>query len=106
MPDEKLFADVIQEIYKSKKSGALYVSMTEASEDLFKMYFSNGDIYHVQFGSAMGNDCLDIIEYYELNSATYFDGVSAPERLPSIHLPPTKIIIALIRKHDKKVKFQ
>jgi hypothetical protein len=106
MPDEKLFADVIHDIYKAKKSGALYVSMMEASEDLFKMYFNNGDIYHIQFGSAIGNDCLDIIEYYELNSATYFEGVSAPERLPSIHLPPTKIIIALIRKHNKKVKFQ
>ncbi len=104
MPEEKLFADVIQELYRAKKSGALYVSIMEASEDLVKMYFKKGEIYHIQFGTAVGNDCLDILEYYALNSATYFDGVNAPERLPSIHLPPTKIIIELIKQHEKKVK--
>ena len=106
MAEERLFADLIQEIHKGKKSGALYVSMMEASEDLFKMYFKKGEIYHLQFGTAIGNDCLDILEYYALNSASYFEGVTAPERLPSMHLPPTRVIIALIRQHDRKVKFQ
>ena len=106
MPEEKMFADVLHGLYKEKKSGALYVSMVEASEDLFKIYFKDGEIYHLQYGSARGNDCIDIMEYYSLNSASYFDGVHAPERIPSMHLPPTKIIIALLRKHDKKVKFE
>jgi hypothetical protein len=104
MAEEKLFADVIQGIYEAKKNGALYVSTVEASEDLFRVYFKNGEIYHIQYGSASGNDCLDIVEYYTLHSATFFEGIRAPERTPSMNLPPTKIIIALLRRLDKKVK--
>ena len=104
MAEEKLFADVIQGIYEAKKNGALYVSMMESSEDLFRIYFKNGEIYHIQYGSASGNDCLDIIEYYTLHSATFFEGIRAPERAPSMNLPPTKIIVALLRKINKKVK--
>jgi hypothetical protein len=104
MAEEQLLADVIQGIYQSKKNGALYVSMMEASEDLFRVYFRNGEIYHIQYGSAYGNDCLDIVEYYTLHSATFFEGIRAPERSPSMNLPPTKIIIALLRRLNKKVK--
>ena len=106
MAEERLFADVIRDIYEAKKNGALYVSMIETSEDLFRIYFKNGEIYHIQFGSAFGNDCLDIIEYYTLNSATFFEGIRAPERAPSMNLPPTKIIIALLRRINKKVKMR
>jgi len=106
MAEERFFADVIQSIYDAKKNGALYVSMVEASEDLFRMYFKNGEIYHIQYGSASGNECLDIVEYYTLHSATFFEGIRAPERAPSMDLPPTKIIIALIRRINKKVRIR
>lgn len=106
MAEEKLFADVIQGIYEGKKSGALYVSTVETSEDLFRIYFKNGEIYHMRYGSASGSDCLDIIEYYTLHSATFFEGIQAPERIPSMNLPPTKITIALLRGLDKKVKIR
>jgi hypothetical protein len=68
MAEEKMFADVIQGIYEEKKSGALYVSTVETSEDLFRIYFKNGEIYYMRYGSASGSECLDIIEYYGLNS--------------------------------------
>lgn len=106
MVEEKLFADVIQGIYDGKKSGALYVSTVETSEDLFRIYFKNGEIYHMRYGSASGSDCLDIIEYYTLHSATFFEGIQAPERIPSMNLPPTKITIALLRGLDKRVKIR
>jgi len=106
MAAEKLFADLIKDIYDGKKSGALYVSTVETSEDLFRLYFKNGEIYHMRYGSASGSDCLDIVEYYTLHSATFFEGVRAPERIPTMDLPPTKIIIALLRGLNKKVKIR
>jgi len=106
MAKEKPFADVIQGIYEEKKSGALYVSTVETSEDLFRIYFKNGEIYHMRYGSASGSDCLDIVEYYTLHSATFFEGIRAPERIPSMNLPPTKIIIALLKGFDKKVNIR
>jgi hypothetical protein len=106
MAADKLFADLIQDIYEGKKTGALYVSTVEASEDLFRLYFKSGEIYHMRYGSASGSDCLDIIEYYTLHSATFFGGVRAPERIPSMDLPPTKIIITLLRGLNKMVKIR
>jgi hypothetical protein len=42
------------------------------------MFFKNGNICHVRYGSAMGKDCLNILEYYNLVDATFFDGINAP----------------------------
>jgi hypothetical protein len=106
MAEEKLFADLIEGIYGEKKTGALYVSTVETSEDLFRIYFKNGEIYHMRYGSASGSDCLDIVEYYTLHSATFFEGIRAPERIPSMNLPPTRIIITLLRGFGKKVKIR
>jgi hypothetical protein len=106
MAEEKLFTDVIRDIYDAKKSGALYVSVVETSEDLFRIYFKDGEIYFMRYGSAAGNDCLEILEYYTLYSATFFDGIRAPEETRLINLPPTKVIISLFGKLNKKVKMR
>ena len=71
----------------AKKSGALYVDMVETSEDMLKIYFENGNHLPVRYGSAVGNDCLDILEYYNLYSATFFEGITAPKSALS-DLPP------------------
>src|SRR5512147_3005696 len=88
MKKELYFADILQELYDAKKTGALYVRILETSEDLYRMFFRNGNICHVRYGSAVGKDCLDILEYYNLVGATFFDGINAPERAAS-DLPDT-----------------
>jgi len=100
---EQLFADVIQNILTAGKNGALYVNIVETSEDLLRMYFKDGQIYHLRYGTAIGNDCLDILDYYNLYSATFFAGITAPDKPPA-DLPSTKEILARIRQLAKKVK--
>ncbi len=103
MSQERLFVDVIQELHDAKKTGALYVSIVETSEDLVRIYFRNGNIYYIRYGSAVGNDCLGILEYYNLWGATYFDGIDAPKGArPDI--PDTKQIISMVRSLSKKVR--
>lgn len=34
MKDERFFADVLKDLHDQKKSGALYVSIVETSEDI------------------------------------------------------------------------
>lgn len=101
--EERLLGDVMLELYDKKKSGALYVSVVETSEDLIRIYFEKGEIYHLRYGTAIGNDCLDILEFYELYSATFFEGITAPDA-PAKDLPPTRSIIARINGLNKKVK--
>ena len=105
MESEQLFADVIQKFLDGKKNGALYVAVVETSEDLIRMYFQDGQIYHVRYGTALGNDCLDILEYYNLYSATFFEGITAPDK-PAADLPSTQKIMERIRQMNKKVKLK
>lgn len=101
--EARMLGEVMQELYDKKKSGALYVSVVETSEDLIRIYFENGEIYHLRYGTAVGNDCLDILEFYELYSATFFEGIGAPDA-PAKDLPSTREIITRITGFNKKVK--
>jgi hypothetical protein len=105
MGSELFFADVIEELLKAKKNGALYVAVVETSEDLIRMYFKDGQIYHLRYGTALGNDCLDILEYYNLHSATFFEGITAPDK-PAPDLPSTDKIMARIKLMNKKIKIK
>ena len=105
MESELFFADVIEDLLRAKKNGALYVAVVETSEDLIRMYFKDGQIYHLRYGTALGNDCLDILEYYNLYSATFFEGIKAPDK-PAADLPSTQNIMARIRLMNKKVKLK
>ncbi len=103
MADERTLGDVMRELSKSQKSGALYVSVVETSEDLVRIYFEKGNVYHLRYGTAVGNDCLDILEYYNLYSATFFEGIKAPDK-PAADLPPSDEIVSRIISFNKKVK--
>ncbi len=103
MADEQLFGNVIKDLNTAKKSGALYVSVVETSEDLIRIYFERGEIYYMKYGTAVGMDCLDILDYYNLYSATFFEGIKSPAGVDK-NLPPTEQIITKLDRLNKKVK--
>ena len=98
----KLFADVLQEYRSGKKTGALFVSGVETSENLIRFFFKDGGIYHLSYGPIMGKDLLDILDCYNLEKVVYFDGLKAPSASPD--LPGTDEIIGTIRKSGKQVQ--
>jgi hypothetical protein len=102
MAELKLFADVLQEYCAGKKTGALFVSVAEASENLVRFYFKDGSIYSVSYGPIKGKECLDILDCYSPGKAVFFDGMKAP--LASSDLPSTDVIIKTIRKSGKQVQ--
>ena len=103
MVQERLLSDVLSDLKLAKKNGALYVSAVETSEDLVRIYIENGEITDVRYGSASGNDCLDILEYYNFHSATFFEGIKSPNAADR-DLPKTDLIIDQIRKLNKMIK--
>ncbi len=48
MGQERFLGDLIKELNSANKSGALYIDIVETSEDMFKIYFENGSIYHIR----------------------------------------------------------
>jgi hypothetical protein len=103
MAQVKLFADLLQELRSGKKSGALYISIAEKSEDMARFYFNNGELYHVRYGTAVGNDCLDIMEFYTMKSATFYEDITAPDT-PAKDMPATDDIISRFRKSGQSIK--
>ncbi len=101
MATQKLFADVLQECADGKKTGALFVSVAEASENLIRFFFREGQIYSMSYGPVKDKDCLDILDCYDLSKVVYFDGLKTPN--PSQGLPSTEEIIAAARKGGKQV---
>jgi len=105
MARERLVADLLQELQLAKKDGALYITVKERSEDMARFYFRNGELNHVRYGSAVGRDCLDILQYYTLKSASFFEGIVSREA-PAKDLPSTGDIIARFRSTGQVVKVQ
>ena len=103
MATERFFSDVMQDLRNAKKSGALFVGVRESSEDLIRIYFRNGEIYYLSYGSAIGQDCMDIIEYYTWQNATFFEGLAAPAGTVAAKFPTDKFI-TLMRNTYKKVR--
>jgi len=103
MAQVKLFSDLLQEFRSGGKTGALYISIAEKSEDMARFYFHKGELYHVRYGTAIGNDCLDIMEFYTMNSATFYEGITAPDT-PAKDMPSTDDVIARFRKSGQSVK--
>ena len=102
MSTVKLFADVLQEYYSAKKTGALFVSVVETSENLIRFYFKEGKIYNLSYGPVKDRDCLDILDCYNLGKAVYFDGLKV--NMVSPNLPSTEEIIAAARKNGKQIQ--
>ncbi len=98
----RLFADVLQDCHSGKKTGALFVSVAEASENLIRFYFKEGDIYSLSYGPIKDRECLDIIDCYGLGKVVYFDGLKTPSI--SAGLPNTEEIINAARKGGKQVQ--
>lgn len=103
MAKEEYFSDVLQDLHKTRKNGALFVNVVESSEDLIRIYFHNGEIYYVTYGSAIGQDALEIIEYYTLRNATFFENLNAPEDIAILKLSTDKFI-TMMKKTFKKVR--
>ena len=102
MPVLKQLTDVLQEYYTGKKTGALFVSVAEASENLVRFYFKDGNIYSLSYGPVKDRECLDILDCYNFGKAVYFDGMKAPSA--SAGLPSTPEIISMVKNSGKQVQ--
>ena len=103
MAKDRLLSDVLKELYDAKKTGQLFVMVMQSSEDLIRIYLKNGEIYYFSYGSAIGQDAMDIVEYYTFGNATFLEGSTAPAGTVASKFATPKFI-EMMRKADKKVR--
>lgn len=101
MIKERLCADVLQELFDAKKTGALFVSVKAKSENLIRFYFKDGEIIYLNYGPISNRECLDMLDCYDLDKAVFLNGHKAPGT--ASNLPSTVTIITVFRKNVKKV---
>jgi hypothetical protein len=106
MAQDRNFGEVLRELHDGHRTGALYVTIKEASEDLFRIYFEKGEIVFIRYGSAEGRDCIDVIEYYTLAGASWFEGVASPDAKRSADLPATGDTVSRMTALNKPVRFR
>ena len=93
---------MLQEYHAGKKTGALFVSVAEASENLIRFFFKDGTIYSLSYGPIKDKECFDILDCYNLGKVVYFDGLKTPSASPN--LPRTEDIINAVRKSGKQIQ--
>ncbi|MDH4162873.1 MAG: DUF4388 domain-containing protein [Nitrospirota bacterium] len=103
MPRDRAVADVLQEVLDARKTGAYFITTKESSEDLFKIYTRDGEIRAVTYGSAQGQEALEILEFYTLANGTFFEGFDVPPGVAPIKFPMKKFI-AMMRNARKMIR--
>jgi hypothetical protein len=98
-----LFADVLEEFYAKKKTGALLTVVDHNADRMLRFYFENGEINHLAHGPLRGKDCLNQLDNYDLGLAIFCAGMKPP-RVMYRDLPMTLYIIEIVKNMGKTIR--
>lgn len=101
MPRDVSLAEVLQDLYDSRATGAYCITVKESSEDMFRIYTKGGEIVAVTYGPAVGQDAIDILEHYTLVNGTLFEGTVVPDGVAPFKFPMKKFIEMMHKVHKK-----
>jgi hypothetical protein len=81
---------VVSDISQKKKTGMLSV-MVKVSNQLFKIYFADGEISHLFYGNRKNSDCFSDLEVLEFADCFFLSGAKS-NTAERIDIPTSKII--------------
>ncbi len=81
---------VVSDISQKKKTGMLSV-MVKVSNQLFKIYFADGEIYHLFYGNRKNSDCFSDLDKIEFSDCFFFSGAKS-NTSEKINIPTSEII--------------
>ena len=97
-----LFADVLQEFYAKRKTGALFV-VDQCADHMVRFYFDGGEITSMSLGPLKGKECLDRLERCDFGTALFFTGLKPPSVVDN-DLPFTSSVIETFKSTGKTVR--
>ena len=87
---EKNLGEVIEEISAEGKTGILSISVKN-DNCLFKVFFRNGNIYHITHGTCRDSECLYKIPALDMDAGFFMSG--AQVEIKNADMPVTQDII-------------
>jgi len=100
---ETLFADVLQELHESRKTGALFVSVVQSKEYLVRFWFEGGEIRRLSYGPLRGKACMELLDCYDFGKAIFYEGMKTTLNTDR-QMPRTPGIIVDIRNTGKTIE--
>jgi len=98
---ELLLADALDRYRSRNKTGVLFVDVKQSSLYLIRIYLRGGEIYCLSYGPVKGNECLELLEFYDFKKAVFLDGIAI--QVAKHDIPETGRIISFIRSTGKTV---
>ena len=96
-----LLAKIVADINEGRKTGVLTV-MVKGGSHLLKLFFREGEVYHLNCGSLRNNECIDSINSLEFGDCMFLPDVRLDAKAGAI--PPTSELIQLLRASAKMVE--
>jgi hypothetical protein len=95
-------ADVLTDVSRARKTGLLSLSLRN-DNNLFKLYFLEGEIYHLTCGGKQDTDCLQNCGSSEFVSCFFLADFKLEYKKPAL-LPSTAEIIALFAQRTDAIE--
>lgn len=83
-------AKVVDDIYRNRKTGLLSVTV-KGGNNLFKMFFKEGEVYHIGCGSFKDFECLANLDTFEFSEYSFIPGIKLDRKKENV--PPTAEVI-------------
>jgi hypothetical protein len=99
---EMTLFEVVADINRNKKTGILSIAIKGDDKNLLKMFFKDGDVYHLTCGSQKDADCVSKCDTMDFSSCSFLPNAKA-EASQNASLPPTSVIIQMLEKKNARV---
>ena len=99
---EKNLGEVIEEISAEGKTGILSISVKN-DNCLFKVFFRNGNVYHITHGTCRDSECLYKIPALDMDAGFFMSGAQVD--IKTVDIPGTQDIIKEAKNSQKMVNW-
>jgi hypothetical protein len=89
-----LLAKIVADINEGRKTGVLTV-LVKGGKHLLKLFFKDGEIYHLTCGNLRDNECVENIKSLELGDCMFLPDVKLDAKAAAV--PPTAELIQKLR---------
>jgi hypothetical protein len=98
-----LLADVIAQVNQKKLTGQLSLTV-KGGASLFKIYFKDGEVYHITCGNQASAQCLESFDGSEFSECFFISNIKV--EIPLVTVPPTGHLIQFFQDRGITVELK
>jgi hypothetical protein len=96
-------SEIVADINRGKKTGILSIAIRGDDKNLLKIFFKDGDVYHLTCGAQKDFDCLGQCDTLDFSSSSFLPNAKS-DVARSASLPATSEIIRILEKKNVPIE--